>query len=149
MKTTEKMSRCYEQHRWHCYPCPYFLFCWEDWVINADGFFYACQVISLIAPKGRCSLGRCFQLGALQDQPLPHHSSPQAHPPPHRTSVPTSWGSAFLPACTAGCSLATVAPKFLLLQKVMTPCCCLHQPRVVPCQGRSSKKLNKGKCKIQ
>ncbi|KAK4815993.1 hypothetical protein QYF61_010861 [Mycteria americana] len=51
-------------------------------------------------------------------------------------------------ACTARCSLATAAPKSLLLRGVTTCCCSLHQPRVTPCQGRSPKKSNKGKRKV-
>ena len=53
----------------------------------------------LVPPKGKCcpapglhlcswSWGRCFQPGALQGQPVPHRSSPQAWPPPHRTLCP-------------------------------------------------------------
>jgi len=65
---------------------------------------------------------------SLTTQPIPLFPTP---------SAPTSRGTAPQPACTAGCSLATVAPKPQLLHGVMTWCCSLHQPRVTPCPNRA------------
>jgi len=70
-------------------------------------------------------------------QPVPHRSAPQACPPLPTPSAPTSQGSAPRPACTARCSLTTVAPKPLLPHGVTTWCCSLHQPRVTPYPGRT------------
>jgi len=123
--------------------------------VNAEGSFCACQALFCCSPPRQVlpssrpaalhwSRGRCLQPGGLQGQPVPHRSAPHACPPLPAPSAPTSRGAAPRPACTAGRSLATVAPKTLLLHRVTTWCCSLHQPRVAPCPSRAPTSAARG-----
>jgi len=98
----------------------------------------------VVLPQGKCCPASGLQLspgpGADVSSPgvsraslCPIAQHPRPVPLLPAPSAPTSRAAAPQLACTAGCSLTTVAPKPPLPHRVTTWCCSLHQPRVAPC----------------